>query len=218
VASPTPIAKKLQIKPGTRVTIHGAPKEALAVITPLPDGASMVKSGADVAVHFVKWSRDIEPLAAKPQALAPITWLAYPKKTSGLESDLTRDAGWDPLFARGFIGISSIAIDETWSAIRIRQGTDEERARAAKLREGMRRPGEKRTAKKPPAKLPADLAKAIGKSAAAKKTSATLAPSHVREYADWIESAKKPETRAARIAKAVEMLAAGQRDRNAKYR
>jgi hypothetical protein len=212
-------AKKLQIKPGSRVLLRDAPKEVLAALEPLPDGATRATRAAksDVAVFFVTKSGEIDAIASAPETLPPITWLAYPKKTSGVPTDLTRDAGWDPLFARGFVGVASVAIDDTWSALRVRPGTDEERARASALREGMRRPGSK-AQPKPPAKLPADLGKAIGKSPAAKKTAASLAPSHVREYAQWIESAKKSETRAARIAKAVEMLAAGQRDRNAKYR
>ena len=213
------VAKKLQIKPGARVLLRDAPPEVLAALEPLPEGATRATRAAksDVAVFFVTRSSEIDAIAAAPDALPPITWLAYPKKTSGVPTDLTRDAGWDPLFARGFVGVMSVAIDATWSALRVRPGTDEERAKASALREGMRRPGSK-TRPKPPAKLPADLAKAIGKNAAAKKTAASLAPSHVREYADWIESAKKPETRVARIAKAVAMLATGQRDRNAKYR
>lgn len=214
------VAKKLQIKPNHRVYVRGAPKSALAALAPLPAGASIVtRAGkADVALFFVTKAREVDAIAAAPAGLAPVTWLAYPKKTSGVPTELTRDEGWDPLFSRGFVGVASVAIDEVWSALRVRLGTAEERAKARTLREGMRRPGEKRTGKKPPAKLPADLVRAIAGDAAAEKTAASLAPSHVREYADWIESAKKPQTRLSRIAKAAEMLRAGQRDRNARYR
>lgn len=210
------LAKKLLVRPGQRILVRGAPS---ALSFALPEGATLVSRGAaDVGVYFVKTAKEVEALAARPGALPAVTWLAYPKKRSGMASELTRDEGWDALFARGFIGISSIAIDETWSAIRIRLGTDEERARAAALRASIRRPAEQRKTSRPPAELPPDLVKAIARIAAAKKTAATLAPSHVREYATWIEGAKKAETRAARVDEAVAMLALGQRDRNAKYR
>ena len=212
ILAPMSVAAKLQIKPGLRVFVKGD-------AGPLALSSEVVRvrrmADADVAILFVTKAAEV---AALPETLPRITWLAHPKKTSGIASELSRDTGWDALFSRGFVGVASVAIDATWSALRVRPGTDEERAKAAKLRAGMRRPSETRTAKKPPAVLPDDLVRAIGKSAAAKKTAATLAPSHVREYADWITSAKKPETRAARIEKAVAMLAAGQRDRNAAYR
>lgn len=55
--------------------------------------------------------------------------------------------------------------------------------------------------------VPPDLAKAIGKTAATKAAWAKLAPSHKREHVKAVLEAKKPETRAKRIAAAVEMLA-----------
>ncbi len=57
--------------------------------------------------------------------------------------------------------------------------------------------------------VPAELATAFRTHKEAKATWAALSYSHRREYAEWIESAKKPETRAARVAKAVERLDAG---------
>ena len=56
--------------------------------------------------------------------------------------------------------------------------------------------------------VPADLEAALKKSPAQEKAFAALSYSHKKEYADWIESAKKPETRQKRVEKAIEMLAA----------
>jgi hypothetical protein len=55
--------------------------------------------------------------------------------------------------------------------------------------------------------VPADLEAALGRSAAMAKAFAALSYSHKKEYVDWIESAKKPETRQNRIEKALTMLA-----------
>src|SRR5262249_41432526 len=115
---------------------------------------------------------------------------------------LTRDKSWGPVTTRGLEAVSQVAVDATWSALRFRPlagAPAKKRAPAASA-------------------PPKELVSAVSKNAAAKKTWATLAPSHVREYATWVNEAKKPETRARRVADAVKMLAAGQRDRNAKYR
>jgi hypothetical protein len=52
---------------------------------------------------------------------ATIFWVAYPKKSSKIKSDLNRDQGWQILHEAGYEGVSLIAIDETWSAMRFRK-------------------------------------------------------------------------------------------------
>lgn len=66
------------------------------------------------------------------------------------------------------------------------------------------------------AKAPADLAAALKKNRKAAASFADFSPSHRREYVEWIEEAKRPETRAKRLATAIEWLAEG-RHRNWKY-
>lgn len=64
--------------------------------------------------------------------------------------------------------------------------------------------------------LPDDLAAALENVPAARATLDGFAPSHRREYVQWVVEAKRPETRAKRIAQAVEWLAEGKK-RNWKY-
>lgn len=59
------------------------------------------------------------------------------------------------------------------------------------------------------AAVPADLAWALARSAKARATFDKIQPSHKRRYVQWIGEAKRPETRARRVAQAVKMLAAG---------
>jgi uncharacterized protein YdeI (YjbR/CyaY-like superfamily) len=88
--------------------------------------------------------------------------------------------------------------------------------KAMKLNEdGITAPREKRTVKKPIAP-PRDFAAALAKDARAFGTFKGLAPSHKREYIEWITEAKRPETRSRRIATSLEWLAAG-KSRNWKY-
>lgn len=69
---------------------------------------------------------------------------------------------------------------------------------------------------RPPTRAPADLAKAIRKRTKASATWAALSPSHRREYVDWVQDAKRPETRLRRIAQSVLWLEEG-KTRHWKY-
>lgn len=90
--------------------------------------------------------------------------------------------------------------------------------KAAKLNEsGVKQPTPRKRAK-PKIALPDELADAFGKrkNAAAKRFFDGLSPSHRREYLEWIVEARRPETRARRVATTLEWLAEGKR-RNWKY-
>lgn len=76
--------------------------------------------------------------------------------------------------------------------------------------------GARQAAPKPELPVPQDFAAALRESLTAKATFAGLAPSHRREYLEWITEAKRDETRAKRIATALEWLGEGKR-RNWKY-
>ena len=47
-------------------------------------------------------------------------WIAYPKKSGSIRSDLTRDHGWEPIAALGLLAVTQVAIDADWSALRFR--------------------------------------------------------------------------------------------------
>lgn len=47
-------------------------------------------------------------------------WLCYPKKSGRLRSDITRDIGWGPVHALGLLGVTQVAVDNDWSALRFR--------------------------------------------------------------------------------------------------
>lgn len=50
-----------------------------------------------------------------------ILWFSYPKKSSSIETDITRDKGWDSVHNLGWAGVAMISIDATWSAFRVKQ-------------------------------------------------------------------------------------------------
>jgi len=89
--------------------------------------------------------------------------------------------------------------------------------KAMKLNEdGVKAPATRRSAPKPPPETPADLVAALNKNKAAKSVYDAFPPSCKREYVEWIVEAKREETRAKRLAQAVEWMAEGKR-RNWKY-
>ena len=90
--------------------------------------------------------------------------------------------------------------------------------RAMQLNEaGAKTPGPRKTAApKPSVEAPPDLAVALAKNRKAGATFEAFAPSHRREYVEWITGARREETRARRLAQAIEWLAEGKR-RHWKY-
>jgi uncharacterized protein YdeI (YjbR/CyaY-like superfamily) len=88
--------------------------------------------------------------------------------------------------------------------------------KAAALGEAGPKPVRAAKAPKPPAETPSELAEALAANPAAKATFNGFPPSCRREYCDWVAEAKRPETKAKRVAQAIEWMAEGKR-RNWKY-
>ncbi len=228
------LAKKLTIEAGHQVLVLRAP-QTVADVLELPPTAKLSTSGKgpfDVVLIFVSSAKGLADHA--PKAIAAVKesgalWFAYPKKTSGIVSDLARDEGWQAVYSRGWRPVSQVALDATWSAVRMRPEDAVERkapgeqpapARGAPKKKSAATGSSSGTVKRPGADLvvPDELTDALKRDKGAQATWKSLAPSHRREYVSWITEAKRPETRSRRIAQAIEMLAQGIRDRNAKPR
>lgn len=119
-------AERLLIKPGTRVRVMGNVVDGAARLGRLPAGAALAEATAkaDAVVLFARNSADVRaylPEAAKSAGRDGLLWLAYPKGTSGLKTDLGRDTMTpltDPI--AGLTGVTLVSIDEVWSAMRLR--------------------------------------------------------------------------------------------------
>ncbi|MBN8481107.1 MAG: YdeI/OmpD-associated family protein [Xanthomonadales bacterium] len=82
--------------------------------------------------------------------------------------------------------------------------------RAMELNEqGVKVPGRERTKSRAEAEVPDALAKALARNAKARRTFEAFAPSHRREYCEWIAEAKRDDTRERRVAQAIDWLAEG---------
>jgi hypothetical protein len=120
------LAKKLEIKPGQRIALVGAPEGFAEKLMPLPAGAELVEKlqgKLDWIQVFVKNKAELERIAPRAtQALSPagMLWLAFPKRTSKIQTDLTRDKGWDSVAKLNLKWINLVSVDDTWSAFSLR--------------------------------------------------------------------------------------------------
>jgi hypothetical protein len=120
------IVKKLGLKPGMRALVIGAPSGYMDSLAPLPDRLEVsqnlgsthefVQFFATKKSDIAKSAKQLLPSAA-PGALV---WITYPKKTSGVDSDLSREEVWAAMEGTGWRPVAQIAIDEVWSALRFR--------------------------------------------------------------------------------------------------
>jgi hypothetical protein len=123
--SGTPLAKKLGIKEGHRVAFAAAPDEFAALLGELPEGVT-VKSRAsgplDVIVFFTRSRAELERrLPALRRAMDPAAglWIAWPKRSSGVDTDMTEDVARALGLANRLVDNKVCAIDEVWSGLRL---------------------------------------------------------------------------------------------------
>lgn len=122
--SGTPLPKKLGIVPGAVCAFVSAPPEFAEAIGDLPADAvvrARAKGPLNVVVLFTKSRADLaRRFAAVAAELAPAggLWVAWPKKTSGVATDLTEDVVRAVGLAAGLVDNKVCAIDATWSGLR----------------------------------------------------------------------------------------------------
>jgi hypothetical protein len=123
--SGTPLPKKLGILAGRRVSFVDAPPEFAGLLEPLPDGVEIVDApepGLDVVVFFTRERGELERrIEGLRDAIAPdgAVWVAWPKRSSGVETDMTEDVVRDVVLPLGLVDNKVAAIDETWSGLRV---------------------------------------------------------------------------------------------------
>jgi Protein of unknown function (DUF3052) len=123
--SGTPLARKLGFKPGFVVAYVGAPEGFDGLLGELPDGVTVrrrLRRPLDLVVCFVTARSDLERrLPALRAALAPagMLWVAWPKRSSGVRTDVTEDVVRDVALPTGLVDTKVCAIDATWSGLRL---------------------------------------------------------------------------------------------------
>jgi hypothetical protein len=134
--SGTPLPKKLGIKEGHAVAFLGSPPGFESTLGDLPPGArvkTQARGPLDVIVLFVTRRIDLQRRFSRlARTLDPAggLWIAWPKKSSGLATDLTFEAVQSLGLDEGLVDNKVCAIDETWSGLRfVYRKADRPRAR-----------------------------------------------------------------------------------------
>ena len=175
----------------------------------LPADAKIVDSGKmfDQLHWFVKNKTQMENEIKKVLPLIKgniICWIFYPKGSSKIQTDFTRDKGWDELLKHDMQWISLVSFDETWSAFGMRQKTEADKKKEARPKE---RPiFDYVDPKTKTVKLPADFATALKKNKRQEAFFNTLSFTNKKEYIEWIVTAKRKETRNERVKGSIERL------------
>ena len=124
--SGTPLPRKLGINPGHRVLALGAPDGFVGeTLGQLPDGVKVGRSArgtADVIVSFHERRADLAKRMPRLRALmepAAGLWIAWPKRASGVATDLTEDVVRDLALENRLVDNKVCAIDDTWSGLRL---------------------------------------------------------------------------------------------------
>jgi hypothetical protein len=214
------LAKKLQIKPGSRWLLFNAPANYLDLLEPLPEGTSIsfaIEGQFNGVQLFVKNSTE---LSESLKIIAPVLntktetifWVIYPKKSSNIPTDLAMMSSWDELGTYGLEGVAAAAVDETWTALRFRpkaltkaSDTRNEEIQKNEYAQYIDVANKQIT-------LPDDITAALQQTPAAMHFYQSLSYSNRKEYVLWILTAKQEKTKLERLSKMVEKLIAGKKN------
>lgn len=208
------VSNKLRIKANYSLLTLNAPADFKKGLTGLPAGVKISgKTKEYDQVHwFVKSKAQLEKEMSKVMKLVKpgvIVWVYYPKGTSKIQTDLTRDKGWDCLLSEGdkLTWISLISFDDTWSVFGFRPKTEADRKKEAKPK-----PREIFNWVNPETKevkLPDDMSAALKKNKKQSDFFNALSFTNKKEYIEWIVTAKREETRTERVKETITRLGKG---------
>jgi hypothetical protein len=119
----SPLAKKMKLKAGLKAAVINAPENYVDELRHDTAMSPTLNGKFDWIQIFVKSKAELEGLAPKAaKALRPdsMLWISFPKGSSKIQTDLTRDKGWESLQALDLKWITLVSVNETWSAFALR--------------------------------------------------------------------------------------------------
>jgi hypothetical protein len=123
--SGTPLAQKLGIKPGMIMVLIDAPDHYRKLLDPIPSGVNFATRpvGNTKFVHLFATRRTelAKHLSILRRKIADdaVLWVSWPKKSSGVATDITEDVIRAVALPLGFVDIKVCAVDETWSGLKL---------------------------------------------------------------------------------------------------
>jgi hypothetical protein len=123
--SGTPLVRKLGFKVGMKVVVLGAPEGFGGLLGEVPEGvvlATRLGPSKDMVIVFVTERVVLaRRLAALRKAIAPdgMVWVAWPKRASGVTTDVTEDVVREVVLPTGLVDVKVCAIDDVWSGLKV---------------------------------------------------------------------------------------------------
>jgi len=117
------LAKKMKLKPGLKAAVINAPDNYFKELKYDDDISQTLSGRFDWVQLFVKTIAEVDSLAPKaaktlkPQAML---WISFPKGTSKIQTNLTRDKGWESLQKLNLKWVNLVSVNDTWSAFALR--------------------------------------------------------------------------------------------------
>ncbi len=123
--SGTPLAKKLGIKPGFRVKTKNTPPNYESLLSPIPDDvviSTSIRANVDLWHVFTVSRKELKATLSTAQKQIRqdgMIWVSWPKKSSGVLSEITEDTVREVALPMGLVDIKVCAVDETWSGLKL---------------------------------------------------------------------------------------------------
>lgn len=210
--------KKLHLKSAGTLRVVNGPRNLASILGDIPADVTITEQENDpfgVLLIFARESTDLDASIRKMRPeLKPetVVWVPYPKKNSGIPTDLNLMQHWQHLQLHGLSPVSSAAIDEIWTGIRLKpidqiksSGLCNDDIAKGPYSEFIDIAGRK-------VKSPPDLKAAFDREPAARAFFERLSFTNQKEYVLWLLTAKQEKTRSSRLEKTVEKLLAGKKN------
>jgi hypothetical protein len=132
----TALAKKMKLKSGLKAAVINAPDSYVEMLKHDTALSPTLRGKFDWIQIFVRTRAELDALAPKAaKALRPesILWISFPIGSSRIQTDLTRDRGWESLQSLDLKWITLVSVNETWSAFALRPYKDGEERQSFRL-------------------------------------------------------------------------------------
>ena len=132
----SPLAKKMKLKAGLKAAVINAPENYVDELRHDTAMSPTLNGKFDWIQIFVKSKAELDGLVPKAaKALRPesMLWISFPKGTSKIQTDLTRDKGWEIMQGLDLKWITLISVNETWSAFALRPYKEGEQKQSFRL-------------------------------------------------------------------------------------
>ena len=134
------LAAKLGIKPGSQVVVLGAPSEYASLLGDLPSGARLHFRLPKISAFIHRFVRDQAELGRDFPHLAGaladdgVLWISWPKRSSGVTTDLNENVVRELGLERGLVDVKVCAIDDVWSGLKFVRRLENRVAKKGRMR------------------------------------------------------------------------------------